>query len=126
MGDITEQRAAGIVGARKVLAVVEELSRAGIGREILVRECSSPPRGVLNGLKACRHQRIGIGLFDSAAVEWRITFVLQTPIETVQYPVNAKVAVPFRQFDPSVGAVREKVLIGVEREVLLIEVAIPN
>lgn len=108
MGDVPEQCAARIVGAGEVLAVVEEPSRAGVGREILVREGASPPGGVLNRLKPGCHERIGVGLFQATTVQRGISFVLQPPIEAIEHAGEGEGAVPFRQLDPSVGAVREK------------------
>ena len=68
------------------------------------------------------HERIGVGLFQATTVQRGISFVLQPPIEAIEHAGEGEGAVPFRQLDPSVGAVREKILIGVKREVLLIEV----
>lgn len=76
MGDIPEQGAAGIIGSGEVLAVMKEPPSSGIRGEILMRKGAPPPGGILNGLKSCRHERVGIGLLQATAVEGRIAFIL--------------------------------------------------
>lgn len=122
MGNVAEQGTTGVVRAGKVLTVVKQPAGSGVGREVLIGKRAAPPGGILGGLIARGHQRVRIRLLEAAAVEGGITLVLQAPVEPVDDPREGKRGIPFRQRDPAVGAVGEKVLIRVKREVLFVEI----
>ena len=108
MGYVAEEGTAGIVRAREVIAIVKEPSCPGVGGEILVGERAAPPTGILDRLKAGCHQRIGISLFDSAAIERSITLIFRRQLNLSSTPVNAEGPSHSDSLIHPFGAIRKK------------------
>ncbi len=80
------------------------------------------PRPILGCLKSRCCQHIGVNLFDPAFIERRIALVLNPPAETVDQPGKCVRAIPLAKLDPSPGPIGKEVLIGVNGQVLFVEV----
>src|SRR5262245_45860186 len=122
MGDISKERLPRIIRPGIVIMIVKKPACSGIRREALVWKESVPPRHVLSRLDFCRKQSINIVLCDCALIDPSIAFILHAPAKVVYYTGKSVCTIPLAQFDPSIRPIREKILVGVKGQVLLIEI----
>ena len=124
VGDIPNERLAGVVRPGKLIIIVKKPTTSSIGREVLIRQRAPPSWEILYCLGLRSYEDVGVGLRDSAPADRRVAFVLQVPAEMVHHPGEGVGAVPLAQFDSSVRSIGEKVLVGIEGEVLLVEIGL--